>query len=235
MAIHNAINSSTILRLTKIWDSLGAKYRAMNDQQHRLLELSRNFLPYRQKLKATYPPAVPYLGLWLFDLTFTWQGKRGTRASPQDPNKSLINFDRYVRMGRIVSEVQRFQVPYRYAEVPEIQAYLKAIHPSPELTLQGRASTKPSSSGALASTEALSKAHATPSAPPMSASSSHQTLNESRVPRSKPTSPVPSSLGSQAIHPSSAPTSGSTTPTTTTGTSLTAALFGTLRNGKVPS
>lgn len=127
MSIHNAINSSTILRLTKIWDGLGAKYRAMNDQQQRLLELSRNFHSYRQKIKQTNPPAIPYLGLYLLDLTFVWDGNAASRASRTDPDKKLINFDRYVKTSRVVSDLQRFQVPYRYTEVPEIQTYLDSV------------------------------------------------------------------------------------------------------------
>ncbi|KDN46617.1 ras GEF [Tilletiaria anomala UBC 951] len=127
MAIQCALNSSTITRLSKTWDGLNAKYRIMNDQQRRAVEHTRNFAEYRQKLRQTFPPALPFVGLFLTDLTFCHEGNAPTRASPLDPQKKLINFDRYVKVSRIIGELQRYQVPYNLVEVPEIQSFLRSV------------------------------------------------------------------------------------------------------------
>jgi hypothetical protein len=39
---------------------------------------------------------------------------------------SVINFDKHTRTAKIIGELQRFQIPYRLAEVPELQEWLQA-------------------------------------------------------------------------------------------------------------
>ena len=126
MAIQCALNSSTIARLKKTWDGLPQKYRVMMDQQRRAIEHTRNYAGYRARLRGTFPPAVPFLGLFLTDLTFCHEGNAATRPCPSAPEKKLLNFDKYVKISRIVSEMQRFQVPFNLVEVPEMQSFLKA-------------------------------------------------------------------------------------------------------------
>lgn len=126
MAIQCALNSSTIARLKKTWDGLSTKYRGMMDQQRRAVEHTRNYAGYRARLRNTTPPAIPFLGLFLTDLTFCHEGNAATRPAPSNPDKKLLNFDKYVKISRIVGEVQRFQVPYNLVEVPEMQKFLKS-------------------------------------------------------------------------------------------------------------
>uniref|UniRef100_V5EW22 Guanyl nucleotide exchange factor Sql2 n=2 Tax=Kalmanozyma brasiliensis (strain GHG001) TaxID=1365824 RepID=V5EW22_KALBG len=125
MAIQCALNSSTIARLKKTWDGLSTKYRAMMDRQRSAVEHTRNYASYRERLRNTTPPAIPFLGLFLTDLTFCHEGNAATRPCPSNPEKKLLNFDKYVKISRIMGEVQRFQVPYNLVEVPEMQNFLK--------------------------------------------------------------------------------------------------------------
>ncbi|UZJ56729.1 hypothetical protein CBS101457_006049 [Exobasidium rhododendri] len=127
MAIQCALNSSTISRLKKTWDGLPTKYRQMMDFQRQAIEHTRNFAGYRQTLRQTVAPALPFVGLFLTDLTFCHEGNASTRPSPADPSKKLLNFDKYVKMSRIIGDLQRFQVPYNLVEVPEIQSYLQTV------------------------------------------------------------------------------------------------------------
>ncbi|TKY86674.1 hypothetical protein EX895_004314 [Sporisorium graminicola] len=126
MAIQCALNSSTIARLKKTWDGLSTKYRGMMDHQRRAVEHTRNYAGYRARLRNTTPPAIPFLGLFLTDLTFCHEGNAPTRPAPSNPEKKLLNFDKYIKISRIVGEVQRFQVPYNLVEVPEMQKFLKS-------------------------------------------------------------------------------------------------------------
>lgn len=125
MAIQCALNSSTIARLKKTWDGLSTKYRGMMDQQRSAVEHTRNYAAYRARLRNTTPPAIPFLGLFLTDLTFCHEGNAATRPCPSNAEKKLLNFDKYIKISRIVGEVQRFQVPYNLVEVPEMQQFLK--------------------------------------------------------------------------------------------------------------
>ncbi|GAA6037621.1 hypothetical protein JCM8097_006147 [Rhodosporidiobolus ruineniae] len=123
-AVFTALNSSTIARLRKTWDGLAPKYKAVFEMLRKATDHARNYAEYRQKIRQAVPPCLPFVGLFLTDLIFIFEGNRAERPSPVDPSLRLINFDRYHKMARIVGELQRFQVPYHLVEVVEIQGYL---------------------------------------------------------------------------------------------------------------
>lgn len=105
----------------------------------RLTDHARNYSEYRSTLRAAQPPCLPFLGIFLTDLTFCLEGNPSHRTSPLDPSLRLINFDRYQvrlqrvrndtdarpqKLSRIISDLQRFQAPYPLAESPELQLWL---------------------------------------------------------------------------------------------------------------
>lgn len=73
-------------------------------------------------------------------MTFCREGNPNFRASPANPNKKLLNFNKYHKLARIVQgklsksrietlfdrllDMQRFQVPYKLKGIPEVQEYL---------------------------------------------------------------------------------------------------------------
>ncbi|KAJ7095770.1 ras guanine nucleotide exchange factor domain-containing protein [Mycena belliarum] len=119
-----ALDSSTISRLHQTWTGLPQKNRSQLDALRRLADHSRNYHEYRTKLRNTAPPAVPFLGLYLTDVTFCREGNPSHRASPVNPDKKLLNFNKYHKLARIVQDMQRFQVPYQLRGIPEVQEFL---------------------------------------------------------------------------------------------------------------
>ena len=95
MAVLSALNSSTIARLKRTWDGVSGKYRLMFQQLRKSTEHTRNYAEYRARIREALPPCLPFLGLFLTDITFCYEGNQAERASPLDPNLKLINFDRY--------------------------------------------------------------------------------------------------------------------------------------------
>lgn len=71
MAVLCALNSSTISRLKKTWDGLSSKYRISLDVLRRATEHSRNYAEYRSRIRSAVPPALPFLGLFLW-VPFRW-------------------------------------------------------------------------------------------------------------------------------------------------------------------
>ncbi|EJD50846.1 ras GEF [Auricularia subglabra TFB-10046 SS5] len=126
-AILAALDSSTISRLAQTWQGLHQKSRAAFEELRKLADHARNYSVYRNRLKATQPPAVPFLGLYLTDMTFCREGNPSHRSPPGDPSRKLINFNKYHKLTRIVQDMQRFQVPYALKSIPEIQAYLTHV------------------------------------------------------------------------------------------------------------
>jgi len=120
-----ALDSSTISRLQQTWMGLPQKNKLQLEALRKLADHARNYYEYRGRLRNTAPPAVPFLGLYLTDVTFCREGNPSHRASPKSPDKKLINFNKYHKLARIVQDMQRFQVPYTLKQIPEVQEYLR--------------------------------------------------------------------------------------------------------------
>ncbi|ORY07992.1 ras GEF [Basidiobolus meristosporus CBS 931.73] len=119
MAIMCGLNSSMIARLKKTWSLLPGKHEILTENLRRITDHTRNYSEYRKQLKESPPPCLPFLGIYLTDLTFTDDGNRSFRR-----NNQVINFNKHVKTVRIIQEVQHFQVPYNLADVVELQDYL---------------------------------------------------------------------------------------------------------------
>ncbi|KAF7729563.1 hypothetical protein EC973_004238 [Apophysomyces ossiformis] len=122
MAIRSALDSTSIVRLKKTWEHVSAKYKAMSEPIFRATDSQRNFAEYRQRLKNAVAPCLPFLGVYLTDMTFIDDGNSNHRMSPG--GRQLINFDKYIKTTRVLNEIEQFQIPYRLLEVDEIQRYL---------------------------------------------------------------------------------------------------------------
>ncbi|SLM40414.1 SH3 domain [Lasallia pustulata] len=128
IAIICSLNSSTIIRLKRTWDIVSAKTKTKLEKLKGIVEISRNYADLRRRLQYHVPPCLPFVGMYLTDLTMVDHGNQTTRQLPGDGNgpiKSVINFDKHMKTARIISELQRFQIPYRLTEVPELQTWIQ--------------------------------------------------------------------------------------------------------------
>ena len=62
MALVAALQTSSIVRLKKTWEGLPNKYRAIMDNLLSLTDHRKNFSEYRNALKNSPPPALPFIG-----------------------------------------------------------------------------------------------------------------------------------------------------------------------------
>ncbi|KAG1882008.1 ras guanine nucleotide exchange factor domain-containing protein [Suillus tomentosus] len=120
-----ALDSSTISRLHQTWLGVPHKSKMQLESLRRLADHGRNYHQYRSRLRNIAPPAVPFLGLYLTDVTFCREGNPSYRESPNAPGKKLLNFNKYHKLARIVQDMQRFQVSYNLKKIPEVQEYLQ--------------------------------------------------------------------------------------------------------------
>lgn len=128
MAIICSLNSSTILRLKRTWELVSSKTKALLQQLKDVVDVSRNYAVLRQRLQNHVPPCLPFVGTYLTDLTFVDVGNQTTRQLPGEgveDSKPVINFDKHMKTAKIISDLQRFQIPYRFAEVPELQTWMQ--------------------------------------------------------------------------------------------------------------
>ncbi|KAJ9102361.1 hypothetical protein QFC21_002761 [Naganishia friedmannii] len=126
-AILAGLNSSTILRLKRTWDGLPAKYKQIMDTLRHIIEHTKNHSNYRNRLRSIEPPALPFLGLILTDITFTKEGNPNYKPSPRDPSVKLVNFDKYIKLGRIAMDFQKYQTLYNLVIVNDVQIWLSHV------------------------------------------------------------------------------------------------------------
>ena len=159
MAIVCSLNSTALMRLRRTWECVSAKTKLLLDGLKDLVDCSKNYTTLRGRLAGLMPPCLPFVGIYLTDLTFVDAGNQAMRMLPHSSSSTslssaasastvstastarttllsppdsgpcsgmpVINFDKHVKTARIISELQRFQIPYRLAEVPELQTWMQ--------------------------------------------------------------------------------------------------------------
>ncbi|EER26086.1 SH3 domain containing protein [Coccidioides posadasii C735 delta SOWgp] len=126
MAIICSLNSSTISRLKRTWELVSQKTKNILETLREIVDVSRNYAVLRHRIQNHVPPCLPFVGTYLTDLTFVDHGNQDTRTLTADSGSiEVINFDKHMKTAKIISELQRFQIPYRLTEVPELQTWIQ--------------------------------------------------------------------------------------------------------------
>ena len=124
MAITCALTDTSIKRLKMTWDAVPARRKETLRALQSTVDFNQNFKALRAQLHDQVPPCLPFLGMFLTDLTFVDVGNPATKTS--DTGLTVINFDKHARTAKSIGELQRFQIPYRLAELPDLQEWLAA-------------------------------------------------------------------------------------------------------------
>merc|ERR1739848_700810 len=112
-------NSSAIRRLKKTWASLPDKYRDYVDNLKTLMDGRNNFKLYREALVHTEPPILPYLGLYLKDLTFIDDG------NPDNLLNGDVNMSKNRLVAKAIQKIQLYQqMRYNFENISALQEFL---------------------------------------------------------------------------------------------------------------
>lgn len=76
MEILSALESSSVFRLKQTWAGLSTKQKEVFDELKELMARTNNYQGLRKHLRTCNPPLIPYLGLYLTDLTFIEEGNQ---------------------------------------------------------------------------------------------------------------------------------------------------------------
>jgi hypothetical protein len=128
MAIICSLNSSMVLRLKRTWELVSARTKVRLEELKVITDVGRNYAVLRQRLQNHIAPCIPFVGIYLTDLTFVDVGNGTTRQLPSESGRdsiSVINFDKHMKTAKIIGQLQSFQVPYRLAAVPEMQEWME--------------------------------------------------------------------------------------------------------------
>ena len=126
MSILAGFNSAPIHRLRRTWEQLSSKNMSILESLKKIMDRNKNFSTYREQLHSVNPPCVPYLGIYLTDLTFIEDGNQDNlKNSDGQVNEKLVNFSKQSKTADVIREIQQYQNQvYCLQDVPELQNWL---------------------------------------------------------------------------------------------------------------
>ncbi|CAJ0754824.1 11099_t:CDS:10 [Entrophospora sp. SA101] len=121
-AIISGLNSAPIHRLRRTWETASQKTITLLEGLNRVMNSTKNFFAYRETLHSVNPPCVPFLGVYLTDLTFIEDGNPNILKK----QTNIINFSKRMKTAEVIREIQQYQsVPYNLTSVQEIQVFIE--------------------------------------------------------------------------------------------------------------
>ncbi|KAI9481025.1 MAG: ras guanine nucleotide exchange factor domain-containing protein [Benjaminiella poitrasii] len=126
MAILSAFDNSSVGRLKRTWEVVGARTSATLQQIRKLMGANRNFVEYRAIIHSVNPPCIPFLGIYLQDLTFIEDGNANELKSKAAQQIVLINFAKRAKTAEVIREIQQYQLSlYQLKPVDDLQEFIK--------------------------------------------------------------------------------------------------------------
>ena len=126
MAIVCSLDSTNLKRMKRTWEHVPQKTKSVLDDMCKIIDVSRNYAILRQHIQHQMPPCLPFIGVYLTDLTMVDSANPAMRPlSIERDETSVVNLDKHMKTARIISDLQRFQVAYRFVEVSELQTWMQ--------------------------------------------------------------------------------------------------------------
>ena len=123
MEVLAGVNSSPVRRLKSTWKELSESELRIVQDIERLMNHKSSYRSYRSTLHSAKIPVVPFIGIYLTDLTFLEDG------NPKYLD-NLVNFSKYHKIASVIDEIVSYQVLYKdLTPDPLLQNYLQIIQP----------------------------------------------------------------------------------------------------------
>ncbi|XP_076221381.1 ras-specific guanine nucleotide-releasing factor 1 isoform X3 [Nomia melanderi] len=114
-----AFRNSSVYRLKKTWEKVPKPTRQTIDKLQNIVSSDGRFKNLRNALHRCDPPCIPYLGLYLTDLSFINEG------TPTMTEDGLLNFSKMRMIANVIREIRQFQqTPYKIELITKVTNYL---------------------------------------------------------------------------------------------------------------
>jgi len=114
-----SFTNASVFRLKKTWERLSKTTRSTIDKLQNIISSDGRHRNLRDALHRCDPPCIPYLGIYLSDLTFIDEG------TPNFTENGLLNFAKMRMIAHVIREVRNFQqTPYKIDPIPKASGYL---------------------------------------------------------------------------------------------------------------
>jgi hypothetical protein len=133
-AVALSFSMASVNRLKKLWKMLPEKYEEVRKRVEDFTSPVGNYRPYRHELKRLIavgeqaPPAIPYIGCSLGDLTHIEDGNEDSLEN------GMINFEKMRMLADVWKQLAFFQSTRRQHKFAQTQAIMDFIDKSPVLT-----------------------------------------------------------------------------------------------------
>lgn len=126
MEIISGLGNTSVFRLKYLWSNVSQSTLDHFRECQTLMSREKNFAAFREHLSSINPPAIPYLGVYLTDLTFIGDGNKDFL----DAEKRIIHFNKRTMLADVIRTVQQYQnQPYNLSPVPYLQDMMAQCTP----------------------------------------------------------------------------------------------------------
>ncbi|KAK1124151.1 hypothetical protein K0M31_007175 [Melipona bicolor] len=114
-----ALSSSSIFRLKRTWNKVPEAATQMMEELQDIVSSDGRFKNLKEALRRCDPPCIPYIGMYLSDLSFI---EEGTRTMTED---GLLNFSKMRMIAHVIQEIRQLQQSsYNIEPIAKIINYL---------------------------------------------------------------------------------------------------------------
>jgi len=103
MEVYSAINHRAFYRLKLTWEKISKKAYDIFENLKKVFAPEKNYVFFRQTLHDASYPKMPFIGLFMTDLTFIQDGFKKDYVESND--KKLINVEKWVKFGKVLNEL----------------------------------------------------------------------------------------------------------------------------------
>lgn len=105
LAIISALSSAEIFRLRKTWKRVPEDRLGALEALRCVVSRDRNYSYMREMLVRTEPPVLPYLGMFLTDFVFAYQGNKNYLV---EDSTEVVSFAKWAVLARIYEQMRRY-------------------------------------------------------------------------------------------------------------------------------
>ena len=123
MAMIAALESAPVARMKKTWEAIDSAYVKQFQELRAIMSAEGSYKAFRAIIKTDDPPVIPYIGVYLADLTFIEDGNPSKIQHEQ--LGELINFAKMKMLDSVIQDINMYQqAPYKLEPVPRVQMLL---------------------------------------------------------------------------------------------------------------
>jgi son of sevenless len=123
--VTSGLNNASIYRLKQTWALVPSQTKGKFDELDKLVQ--HPYTNLRKALQSSNPPCVPYVGVYLTDLTFIEEGNKDLMSGPSG---ELINLNKRRKVAKVLLDMRTYQqTPYHFEEVEALVHYIRSLSP----------------------------------------------------------------------------------------------------------